>query len=108
MISCLKKKNRERKQSPNFRKDVVNPKKMRNLEKWSAKKIKQINTQITTSQPNGENSSATNNSTPNSSLSFSWKQTLYSSIARVNLKLPKIPNKKAEVIQRLATKYKTE
>ena len=63
---------------------------------------------MTTSQPNGENSSATNNSTPNSSLSFSWKQTLYSSIARVNLKLPKIPNKKAEVIQRLATKYKTE
>ena len=66
---------------------------MRNLEKQSAKKTKQVNTQITTSQRNGENSSATNNSTPNSSLSFSWKQTLHSSIARVNLQLPKIPNK---------------
>ena len=59
---------------------------------------------MTTSQPNGENSSATNNSTPNSSSSFSWKQTSYRTIARADLKLPKSLNKKAEGIQRLATK----
>ena len=61
---------------------------------------------MTSSQTNGENSSATNNSTANSSLSFSYKQTLYRSIARANLQLSKSPNEKAEVIQRLATKYK--
>ena len=47
-----------------------------------------------------------NNSTPNSSSSFSCNQTRYRSIARADLQLPKSPNKKAEVIQRLATKYK--
>ena len=52
-------------------------------------------------QSNGENSSATNNSTSNSNLPFSCKQTLYRSIAKV-----KSPNEKAEVMQRPATKYK--
>ena len=79
---------------------------MRKLEKWVAKKTKQANAQMGTPQPNGENSFATNNSSPNSGLSFSCKQTLYRSIVRADLHLPKSPNKKAEVIQRLATKYK--
>ena len=61
---------------------------------------------MTTPQTNGENSSATNNSTPNSCLSFSCKETPYRSITRADLHLPKSPNKKAEVIQRLAIKYK--
>ena len=58
--------------------------------------------------PNGENSSPINNSTPNSSLSFSCKQTLYHSIARADLQLPKSWNDKAEVIQWLAAKYKLQ
>ena len=37
---------------------------------------------------------------------FSCRQTLYQSLSRVALHLPKSPNKKAEIIQRLATKYK--
>ena len=61
---------------------------------------------MTTPQTNGEYSSAINNSTPNSCLSFSCKETPYRSIIRADLHLPKSPNKKAEVIQRLATKYK--
>ena len=69
---------------------------MRNLE--SGQQRKQTNAQMTSSQANGENSSATNNSTPNSSSSFSCKQTLYCSIARADLQLPKKTNKKAEVI----------
>ena len=48
--------------------------------------------------PNGEKSSAANNSTLNSSSSFSCKQTLYRSIARADLQLPKSPNERAEVI----------
>ena len=40
-----------------------------------------------TPQPNGENTSTTNNSTPNSSSSFSCTQTLYCSIARADLHL---------------------
>ena len=61
---------------------------------------------MTTPQPNGENSFATNNLTANSSSSFSWKETLYRSIARAHLHLPKSPNKKTGVMQRLATQYK--
>ena len=76
------------------------------LRKWSRKKTKQTNAKMINFQPNGEKSSAANNSTLNSSSSFSWKQTLYRSIARADLQLPKSPNERAEVIQRLATKYK--
>ena len=75
------------------------------LRKWSAKKKKKC-TQMTSSQSNGKNSSPTNNSTRNTSSSFFCKQTLYNSIARTNLQLVKSPNNKAEVTQRLATKYK--
>ena len=50
---------------------------------------------MTTPQPIGENYSATNNSTPNSSLSFSCKQTRYHSITRADLHLSKSRNKKA-------------
>ena len=105
----LKEKIRERTWRANFRKDPVKHKKYKEdekLKKWSVNKTKQKNTQMTSSQTNGENSSATNNSTANSSLSFSCKQTLYRSIARADLQLPKSLNEKAQVIQRLATKYK--
>ena len=105
----LKEKIRKRKWRANFRKNPVKHKKYKEhekLKKWSVNKTKQTNTQMASSQPNGKNSSATNNSTANSSLSFSCKETLYRSIARANLQLPKSPNEKAEVIQRLATKYK--
>ena len=77
---------------------------MRNLE--SGQQRKQTNAQITSSQPNGENSSGKIKSTLNSSSSFSCKQTLYRSIARADLQLPKSPNEKAEVIQKLAKKCK--
>ena len=105
----LKEKIRKRKWRTNFRKDPVKHKKYKEdekLEKWSVKKTKKTNAQMTSSQSNGENSSATNNATPNSSSSFSCKQTLYRSIARAGLQLPESPNEKAEVIQKLATKYK--
>ena len=48
--------------------------------------------------PNGEKSSAANNSTLNSSSSFSCKQTLYRSVARADSQLPESPNERAEVI----------
>ena len=67
----LKEKIRKRKWRANFRKDPVKHKKYKEdekLKKWSAQKTKQTNAQMTSSQPNGENSSVTNNSTPNSSL----------------------------------------
>ena len=57
------------------------------LKKWAAKKTKQANAQMGTPQPNGENTSTTNNSTPNSSSSFSCKQTLYCFITRADLHL---------------------
>ena len=60
---------------------------------------------MTTPLPNGENSFTTNNSTPNSSVSFSRKQTLCCSVARADLHFLKSPNKKADVIRRFATKY---
>ena len=59
---------------------------------------------MTTPQRSGENISATDNSTTNSSLLFSCKQTPYRNIRRADLHLPQSPSKKAEVIQRLATK----
>ena len=61
---------------------------------------------MTSCHSNGENSSPKNNSTPNSSSSFSCKQALYHSIAKADLQLPKSWNDKAEVIKRLAAKYK--
>ena len=65
---------------------------------------------MTTPQPNGENSFATNNLTPNSSSSFSWKETLYRSITRAHLHLPKSPNKKnwsyAKACDTIQIKYK--
>ena len=67
----LKEKIRKRKWRANFRKDPVKHKKYKEdekLKKWSAQKTKQTNAQMTSSQPNGENSSVTNSSTPNSSL----------------------------------------
>ena len=72
--------------------------------KSTARKTKKVNAQMTTRQPKCENSSTTNNSAPNSSFSFSCEQTLYSSIARADLHLPKSPNKKTEIVQRHITK----
>ena len=46
------------------------------------------------------------NSTPNSSVSFSYKQTLHLSITKGDLNLPKNSNTKFQVIQMFATKYK--
>ena len=88
-----------------FCKNTKKTKKMRNLESGQQKKKKKC-TQMTSSQSNGKNSSPTNNSARNTSSSFFCKQTLYNSIARTNLQLVKSPNNKAEVTQRLATKYK--
>ena len=107
MILCLKKK-LERDNgwriSGKILQNTKKTKKIRNLESGQQKKNKC--TQMTSSQPNGKNSSSTNNSTRNTSSSFFCKQTLYNSIARTNLLLVKSPNNKAEVTQRLATKYK--
>ena len=64
------------------------------LREWAANKTKQTNTQLTTPQLNNENSFATNNSTPNISLSFSCKKTLYRSIKKADLHLPKSQTKK--------------
>ena len=105
----LKEKIKKRKCSANIRKDPVKHKKYKGhekLRKWAAKNTKQGNAQMGTLQQNGEDTSTTNNSTRNSSPSVSCKQTLYCSIARNDLHLPKSLNKKAEVIQRLTTKYK--
>ena len=76
----LKEKIRKRKWRANFRKDPVKHEKYKEdekLKKRSAKKTKQANAQMTSFQPNGKNSSASNKSTPNSSSLFSCKQTLY-------------------------------
>ena len=81
--------------------------KYENLTKQAAKKKQQANTEMTTPQPNDENSSAGNNSISNNGLSFSCKQTPYHSFKRANLTLLKSPNKKTEVIQRLLTIYKS-
>lgn len=65
------------------------------------KEKKTTNAQMT-AQSNDENSSATINSTPNSNSSFSYKQLPYLSIARADSHFLESPNRKAEVIQRLA------
>ena len=72
--SMLKEKIKKRKRRANIRKDPVKHKKYKEdkkLRKWAAKKKKQANAQMITPQLNGENSSATKNSTPNSRSSFS-------------------------------------
>ena len=96
----LKEKIRKRKWRANIRKDPVKHKKYKEDEKlgqWASKKTKQANAQMTTLQPNGENSSATNNSTSNSSSEFFCRQTFYRSIAKVGLHLSKSPNKKLKL-----------
>ena len=86
----LKEKIRKRKWRVNIRKEHKKQKNKKykevdKLRKWGTKKTKQANTQMKTPQPNGKSSSATNNSTPNSSLLFSYNQTLYRNIARAYL-----------------------
>ena len=73
-------------------------KKDERLRKWAAKKKKKAD------DPNIQTiASDSASSTPGSA--FSCKQSLHRSLSRANQHLPKRPNKKAEVIQRLATKY---
>ena len=71
--------------------------KYENLTKQAAKKTQQANTEMTTPQPNDENSSAGNNSISNNGLSFSCKQTPYHSFKRDYLTLLKSPNKKLKL-----------
>ena len=105
----LKEKNRKRKCCANIRKDPVKHKKYKEdekIRKMGSKENKTSKCSNGNSPTKWRKFFATNNSSPNSGLSFSCKQTLYRSIVRADLHLPKSPNKKAEVIQRLATKYK--
>ena len=105
MISCLKKK--LYRENGGHISDPVKYKKYKKdekLRKWSAKKTKK-NAQMTSSQPISENSSATNNSTPNSSSSFSCKHSIVV-LQGLIYNCQKSLNEKAEVIQRPATKYK--
>ena len=90
MISCLKEKSERENGRQISRKDSVKYKKYNRNEKlreWAANKTKQANAQMTTFQSNRKNSSVTNNSTPNSSLSFFSKKTLYRSVERADLHL---------------------
>ena len=77
------------------------------LRKWAAKKRKEIPEAGNSEVPeagNSEGYTQENAQTPGSS--FSCKQTLHRSLSRADSHLPKSPHKKAEIIQRLATKYK--
>ena len=90
MISCLKEKLERENGRQISRKDSVKYKKYNRNEKLrerAANKTKQANAQMTTFQSNRKNSSVTNNSTPNSSLSFFSKKTLYRSVERADLHL---------------------
>ena len=69
------------------------------LRKWAAKKRKEV-----PEAGNSEGYTQENAQTPGSS--FSCKQTLHRSLSRADSHLPKSSHKKAEIIQRLVTKYK--
>ena len=77
------------------------------LRKWAAKMRKEVPEAGNSEVPeagNSEGYTQGNAQTPGSS--FSCKQTLHRSLSRADSHLPKSPHKKAEIIQRLATKYK--
>ena len=77
------------------------------LRKWAAKKRKEVPEAGNSEVPeagNSEGYTQENAQAPGSS--FSCKQTLHRSLSRADSHLPKSPHKKAEIIQRLATKYK--
>ena len=77
------------------------------LRKWATKKRKEVPEAANSEVPEAGNSEGyiqENAQTPGSS--FSCKQTLHRSLSRADSHLPKSPHKKAEVIQRSATKYK--
>ena len=77
------------------------------LRKWAAKKRKDVIEAANSEVPEAGNSEGytQENSQKPGSL-FSCKQTLHRSLSRADSHLPKRPHKKAEIIQRLATKYK--
>ena len=76
------------------------------LRKWATKKRKEVPEAANSEVPEASNSEGytqENAQTPGSS--FSCKQTLHPSLSRADSHLSKSPHKKAEIIQRLATKY---
>ena len=94
-------KERKRKWRAEIKKDQAKYEKYKEgerLRKWAAKKKKKANDSNAQ-----EVASDSASSTPCSA--FSCKQSLHRSLSRADLHLPKSPNKKAEIIQRLATKY---
>ena len=72
------------------------------LRKWAANKKKKAN------EANEANANELANDSASSApvSAFSCKQSLHRSLSRADLHLLKSPHKKAEIIQRLATKYK--
>ena len=78
------------------------------MKKWAAKKRKEVREAANSKVPeagNSEGYTLENAQTPGSS--FSCKQTLHWSLSRADSHLPKsTENKKTEIVQRLAAKYK--
>ena len=75
------------------------------LRKWAAKKKKEEEV-IVTEAVNVEVRVQEETSTQTLGSAFSSRQTLHRSLRRADSHLPKSPHKKAEIMQRLATKYK--
>ena len=77
------------------------------LRKWAAKKRKEVPEAANSEVPEAGNSEGyTQENAQRPGSSFSCKQTLHRSLSRADSHLPKSPHKKAEIIQRLATKCK--
>ena len=75
------------------------------LRKWAAKENKEGEV-IVTEAVNVEVRVQDETSTQTRGSAFQSRQTLHRSLSRADSHLPKSPHKKAEIIQRLATKYK--
>ena len=75
------------------------------LRKWAAKENKEGEV-IVTEAVNVEVRVQDETSTQTRGSAFQSRQTLHRSLSRADSHLPKSPHKKAEIMQRLATKYK--
>ena len=75
------------------------------LRKWAAKKNKEEEV-IVTEAVNVEVRVQEETSMQTLGPAFSSRQTLHRRLSRADSHLPKSPHKKAEIMQRLATKYK--
>ena len=75
------------------------------LRKWAAKKNKEEEV-IVPEAANAEVRAQEETSTQTPGSAFSCRQTLHRSLSRADSHLPKSPDKKAEITQSLATKYK--